>query len=305
MIPARLPRPEVRGLKAWFAALALCLLATTAQANDLSDFEAARDIYAAGDYPAAVKAFSDLVGGDPPRLSDVLLVLESRKYLAASLVFVKRPDAAREQFKKLLRQEEDYALDPLAFPRAVVALFQSVRAQIQAEVEARKAAQAESKARRRREAREAQQRRRQSVRTLREMARQRRTETLRLRWIAMLPFGVGQFQNDHKELGYAFATVEALFGIASIGTFFAHQSLTSDTPRPDQVADGNRFERTFRLSNWVSFGAFVAVALAGIIDAQVRFKGVTIRDEPRPLPKEVDHWVDEQLRAGAPFRWVW
>ena len=68
---------------------------------------------------------------------------------------------------------------------------------------------------------------------------------------------------------------------------------------------GNQIEQALRISNWVAFGGFIAITIAGIIDAQVRFKGTTAEDTPRYLPDELEDWVDDQLRAGAPFRWIW
>ena len=98
------------------AALSALVCPSQARADDLADFEAARSLYDQQSYARAVDAFRLLVGSEPPRLTDPLLVLESRKYLAASLLFMGAEAEARAQFRLLLQQEPSYALDPLAFP---------------------------------------------------------------------------------------------------------------------------------------------------------------------------------------------
>ena len=106
------------------------LLAGSARADELTDFEAARSRYERHDYARAVDAFRKLVGTDPPRITSPLLVIESRKYYAASLLFMGAKEEARSQFRQLLTQEPEYALDPLAFPTEVVALFDEVKGDV-------------------------------------------------------------------------------------------------------------------------------------------------------------------------------
>ena len=115
-------RPEllIALFRALLVAASLCWLpcvrAPLVHADDLSEFELARSRYDRHDYARAVDAFRKLVGTDPPRIANALLVLESRKYFAASLLFVGAESEARQQFRLLLQQEPEYALDPLAFP---------------------------------------------------------------------------------------------------------------------------------------------------------------------------------------------
>jgi hypothetical protein len=108
----------------------LALGGSPVQADDLTEFEAARSLYDARDYEDAVDALRALVGVEPPTIHDPLLVLESRKYLAASLLFIGATEDAKVQFRALLAQEPDYTLDPLAFPTEVLALFDAVKAEV-------------------------------------------------------------------------------------------------------------------------------------------------------------------------------
>ena len=100
----------------WVLIALVCVgVCARARADDLTDFEKARALYEKRNYAGAVAAFVAMVGSDPPRVSERLLLLESRKYLAASLLFQGRPDEASAQFRLLLTQEPDYTIDPLAF----------------------------------------------------------------------------------------------------------------------------------------------------------------------------------------------
>ena len=51
------------------------------------------------------------------------------------------------------------------------------------------------------------------------------------RWIAALPFGVGQFQNGQEGLGYALLVSEALLAGASITSGVIYMELLADYTR--------------------------------------------------------------------------
>ena len=61
------------------------------------------------------------------------LVLESRKYLAATYLFLGRKSDAEGQLELLLRAEPDYVLDPLAFPAEFVKTFSEVKVRLEQE----------------------------------------------------------------------------------------------------------------------------------------------------------------------------
>ena len=265
-----------------------------AHADDLADFEAARTLYDKQAYAGAVDALRALVGSDPPRVSDPLLVIESRKYLAASLLFLGATEDAKTQFRLLLAQEPRYTLDPLAFPNDVLALFEKVKADLQRELDRKR--EAEESARRQAEerARVAELVRRENLARLRVLAEESETVVENSRWIATIPFGVGQFQNGHNGFGVALAMGEGLSAATSLLSFVAHQQLADDRPSPADVDDAQRRENRWRTTNYVSFGVFAGLALIGIIDAHVRFVPDRVTSRPRQLPRDLDRWVHEQ-----------
>lgn len=272
-----------------------------ARADELGDFEAARALYDAQSYGRAVDAFRLLVGSDPPFLSDPLLVVESRKYLAASLLFMGAEGEARGQFRLLLRQEPDYALDPLAFPTDVYAQFDQVKRDLREELAAK--ARAEQEGRRHAEElrREAERERSENLARLRVLASRGEERVRNSRWIASVPFGVGQFQNGDKGLGVALGMAEGLAAATSVVSFVAHQRLANNDPGPSSVAEAQRIESAWRTTNVVSFSVFAALAVIGIIDAHVRFVPERVTNRPRQLPPDLDRWLREQsLSRGGP-----
>jgi hypothetical protein len=285
-------------------ALALALssgFALPARADDLAEFEAARTLYDRQAYAGAVDALRALVGTDPPRVSDPLLVIESRKYLAASLLFLGASEDAKTQFRLLLAQEPRYTLDPLAFPNDVLALFEQVKTDIQRELDKKR--QADESARRSAEerARDAERIRRENLARLRVLAEETESVVENSRWVATIPFGVGQFQNGHNGFGVALAMGQGLSAATSTLSFVFHQRLADDRPSPADVEDAQQRESRWRTTNYVSFGVFVGLVLIGIVDAHVRFVPDRVTSRPRQLPRDLDRWVREQeLSSGVP-----
>lgn len=283
--------------------LALVFSVSHARADELSEFESARARYDRHDFKRAADAFRGLVGRDPPRVTNALLVLESRKYYAASLLFLGANEEARQQFRLLLLQAPDYALDPLAFPTDVVALFESVKAQLHKDLdrlredELREQQQAEA------QAEAARLRRSENLGRLRSLAEQQTIEVRNSRWLASVPFGVGQFQNGHRGLGVALAMAETFAAVTSVVTYFGHQSMTGDHATASNSDELKQRERIWRAANWASFGTFAVLAIAGIIDAQVRFVPGRVIQAPRPLPEDLDRWAkDQALLLKGPRR---
>ena len=271
-----------------------CVRLPHARADDLSEFEGARARYDRHDYQRAVDAFRKLVGSDPPRIANALLVLESRKYYAASLLFVGAEDEARLQFRLLLQQEPDYALDPLAFPTEVVALFDNVKLSLRRDLDLRREAELNRQRELDREVAAVDQLRRDNLERLRGLAGEREVRHENSRWIASVPFGVGQLQNGHRRLGVALAVTEGLAAATSIVTYVGHQTYVGDRPTAAEVGATNRAQHAWFTANLVSFGAFAALAVIGVIDAHLRFVPERVTVAPRPLPLDLDRWVKQQ-----------
>lgn len=268
---------------------------SVAKADELEDFEHAKEAYDRGHYEQAIERFDALVGGSQPRLRSKPLVIESRKYLAAAYLFVGKRDQATKQFERLLEEDPTYQLDPVAFPREVHALFASVRAHMQQERQKQEAEQHEQTQQQLAQRRKLEEQKKR-IADLERMARNEVVRHEHSRWIALIPFGVGQFQNGDRSLGIGLATTEGLMAATSLTTFFLHQNALN-TPlsllggcAPDKQAlctKLQRRERTYRYLNWASTGLLAGLVVYGIVDAQLRFVPFTETTRKRPLPKDL------------------
>jgi len=255
-------------------------------ADELSDFESARRNYDKQNYAKAARGLESLVGGVVPRATNPVVRLESRKYLGATYLFLGKKEAAREQFRALLEEDPEYDIDPVAFPEAVVQTFQEVQQEVAAERAREDALEAVRRQREQSDEVEELIRQQERIRTLEELAAVETVEKVNSRWIAALPFGIGQFQNQDRPLGIMFAVTESAFLVASIATFIGHNSLRDENPAPSEIDRARRVERALRIGNWVSVGAFLSFAVAGVIEAEVRFKPVIRTTRKRELPED-------------------
>ena len=272
------------------------MAATSARADELNDFQRARSAYESQDHRVAAERFEELLGGDVPRITTRALVLESRKYLGATYLFLNRRADAEHQFELLLRDDAQYELDPVAFPAEVLEVFNGVRSRMadaahRAELERREREEAA-----RRAAADQLLLERGRMDRLLALATEERVEVQNQRWVAWMPFGAGQFQNGHTTLGVVLLTAEALLFATSVTTYIWHTTL----PDSAELTIASRAEAATRESqlaiiNYVSVAALVGVATIGIIDAHVRFVPSTWETRHRPLPDDLRPTVDVTL----------
>lgn len=270
------------GLASLVVLALLALAPSPASAGDLEDFRAARSLYEAHDWTSAAAALESLVGGETPRLGIPALVIEARKYLAATYVFLGREESARAQFERLLRDEPGYALDAAQFPREVVDLFEQVRVRL-VEVraaEAQRAALETENARLREE----------NTRLQNELTQELSVEVPRSQWLAQLPYGIGQFENGEDGLGAFFLVSEALLTATlittgSLQTYYAGQALgdpdiVHDERLPQYQAANNALE----IVNFSTAGALLLLASIGIVQANLTFHPTRTVRVPRSPP---------------------
>ena len=271
--------------------LVFVLVAAFAQpvaAGELSEFESARRNYDKQNYAKAARGLESLVGGVVPRATNPVVRLEARKYLGATYLFLGKKDAAREQFRSLLEEDPDYDIDPVAFPEAVVQTFQEVQKEVSTERAREDALAAARRQRERSNEVDDLIRQQQRIQALEELAAVETVEKVNSRWIAALPWGIGQFQNQNRKLGIMFAVTESALMAASIATFIGHNSLRDENPAPSEIDRARRVERALRIGNWVSVGAFLSFAVAGVIEAEVRFRPVIRTTRKRELPEDIE-----------------
>lgn len=284
--------------RAAFTLVLACLTwASRAHANEFDQFQKARSAYEALDYDLAADLFQQLVGTDPPVLQDPALVAESRKYLAASYLFLGRLDQAERELERLLRADPAYILDPLAFPDELQRMFGRVKARLSVEREA--AAKVHDETARQDEVVKAEERRRTQIRDLVRLASTERVQRVQSRWVAMVPFGVGQFQNDDNGLGVGLAVSEGLLLSVGIASFLLHENLRGQQPAAADRSDAELAETAFRYTNQISMILFGVVAISGVIQAQVEFDETRSIERRRELPAGLKDLQVSILPTGA------
>lgn len=253
-------------------------------------FERATLDYEAGHYSRCVSAFRTLLAREGAAL---VLPAEERAavhtYLSACLVASNRREEAREQFRlAILENRHMTAPDPIVFPRSVVDLFVEVRTQLMGTLRR----QQEEELRRDREKVEERNRQRDRDRLrLEELERLVATETVvqrNERWMAWIPFGVGQFHNGDDRLGWALLGTEAVLGISALAATSVELGLHAQGKGGNSDLDTVALNRAIRSAHTISTASWIsllAVMSLGLVEANWSYRAeVPLGIRPRVVP---------------------
>jgi tetratricopeptide (TPR) repeat protein len=252
-------------------ALLLLFVASVARAAPLDDLRAAEHAYIYGDYRLVIDSVRPLV---EPNILLAAATDQVRAYelLGLAHFYLGEKDEARKAFERLIRLDPEHRLDPLVVPPAAIDFYDKIQSGLAGELRAER----EAFERRRREEEEAK-RRANTVEIQREY---RRNSKL----VAVMPFGIGQFQNGDVALGATFLASElAAIGL-SVGFFVAVEDLRQTDGRVAH-ADLPRAESMQR-AQLISGGAAVGLMILGAAHALLTFKDETTVQERtiRPGP---------------------
>ncbi|MFO7177967.1 MAG: hypothetical protein DIU78_004620 [Pseudomonadota bacterium] len=245
-------------------------------------------LYEAGRYAQCADELEALLREDGPRpLSDPNVVENARIYQAACLIGSGRSEQADVPLRAaILANPQMRPPDSLVFPPPVVERFLRVRETLYEEI--RKAelsrveqARREAEARARRERAEA-----ERLAELEDLASREVVRTRNRRWIALIPFGVGQFQNGNPELGWVFLASEAVLGATALTALSMQTYITLEADRL-RNEDNNSVLRTWNTLLDVSSYAFLAVAAIGILEAQLSFVPEVREERRREIPERL------------------
>lgn len=260
-------------------------------------FDRARLYYESARYVACVEAFTRLLDGRAqlgPRERG-----SARIYLAACLIASGRIDDARQQFRQAILDDRQLEPpDPVVFPPTVVDVFVQVRSSL---MEALERQQEEQLQRSRQEAQaqlKRDQRERWRVAELERLASLETVVRKNERWMAWVPFGFGQFQNDDRTLGWIFLSSEAALAIGAIAATSIELGLHSRAEggrAPLDSRDLTNKVRAARDVGTVSWLTLIGVAAAGIVEANVSYRSeLPLGQRKRPLP--------DPLRSPEPVK---
>jgi len=269
---------------------AVVLGGRVASAQNRVDVEKARAAYLARNYAEAEERLRALV--DPKTgLKELSLLSQARMYLGAVLLAQSKREAAIEVFDRLIRDDSAFEPDPLSFPGEVINTFFDVRAQLQEAI--RQAAQDSARLEAARRAHAEEERRKQEawLTKVKQLAQEEKITVRNNRLVAFLPFGAGQFQNGEAVLGWTFLISEAAL---VVGTGITIPMYAYARSRAEDEARANDIDRkaqqyqdradNIRTLNLTLAGAFAAIAITGIVQANLSYVPERVETKPRPLP---------------------
>ena len=264
------------------AAIALFLAVGTVRADDATELERAKSSYDAGRYAEGADRFKELLNPAAPNALHAPPAVErARAYFAACLIALGRTDEATEQIERILRNNPIYSPDPVAFPSKVIDRFLDVKSRLKSEIEEAFRVKSDARAKVEKD-------QRAYIASLQKLAGQETVVVRHSRLLAMIPFGVGQFQNGQDGLGYAFLVTEAILAGTSIAAGVIHMQLIADFARDGTEVDYedyvSRKNATHDLSIY-STAALALIGLSGVVQAQIAYVPEVREVRTRPIPQ--------------------
>jgi hypothetical protein len=284
----------VRSRHAWVIAAVMALIAAprSARADAQGDLEKGYSAFAAHKYSEAegrlrALALLDANAGD---LKDPDIAADARMYLGAVLVAEKKKEEASSVFEKLLRDKPDYEPDRLRVPLEAVDTFIDVKTRLRAELEKQLAEKVQREQADRARAEAVKQRAAQRFAMLEKFAGEERVVAENSRWKAILPFGVGQFQNGQTDLGWVFLSGESLLAlgsaVAAVVSLYEAGQWNDAVLRRDHFAAEAYWTNTYNAAvgaDWLA-GGFLLAAVVGAIHAELTFVPEHVSVRKRILP---------------------
>jgi len=271
--------------------LALALWGGAAHADEQSDVAKARAAYEAKNYEDADRRLRAMLDPETGTLKDANLRTQARMYLGATLLAEKKAPEASAVFEALLLDDPSFEPDPLSFPSDVVETFIDTRKRIIDKINATKAEHARQAAERKAREEEEKRKAAERVRLLERLATEEKVTERHSRWIAMIPFGVGQFQNGQTGWGWVFLGTEAAMLVGAGVAFpvwYYNRSHVNDLVGQDPDLDPLKTYReranAAAIANGIFNGAFALTAAVGILHAQLTFVPEAVEMKKRPLP---------------------
>ena len=255
-------------------------------------------LFEAGKYAQCAEELAVLL--DPKsreRLREPDVVATARIYHASCLIGGGRTAEADQPLRDaILADPQMKPPDRLVFPGPVVERFLRVRDTLHDEI--RKAEQTKvERARREAELRALKAREQdERVRALEELASREVVIVKNRRWLALVPFGVGQFQNGDRELGWVFLTSELVLGATAL-TALAMQTHFTLEAHEVKNPDNNAVLKTWNTLLDVSAWAFVGVAALGIAEAELSFVPERREERKRPIPPSLRRKETSRVRV--------
>jgi hypothetical protein len=273
------------------AAVALLLLAArAAHADPLGDLEKAHSAYIAHRYDDAETRLRELLDAKRGGLKDPDSIADARMYLGAVLVEKGRKDDANDVFERLLLENSRYTPDPLRVSVEAINAFIDAQTRLHDTLQRAQAERAQEEQALKAKAELERQKAAQRLAMLEKLATEERVVEHNSRWRALVPFGVGQFQNGQDGWGWVMLSTE---GLLAVGSAVAAAVCVYDQVQAndalalrDPTARGysRRAQQAFIVGDALAGGA-VLVAILGVVHAELTFVPEHVYIRKRELPR--------------------
>jgi tetratricopeptide (TPR) repeat protein len=248
----------------------LLVLARPAAADPSKSFVDAQTVFRSGQYKEAAILFSGLLY-PTTQLSDLKEVIDAHVHLAVANFEIGQLDAARREFDAAINLDTTLDISGYGFSKEATDFFERRKKELD-----EKARQIEERTRRARE----RQKFLKSVDLIRVKERKNYLRNL-------IPFGVGQFQNNQTRKGVFFAATEIGLGATSFIIWTYLRSRYPDGSVPLTEVDSARRLQIFEIA---SASLCIGAMAWGIVDGFVNYS-----EEARPLTEEEKKETIEQL----------
>jgi len=272
-------------------AIALLFLGVVdARADALSDLEKAHSAYVAHKSADAEARLRDLLDAKSGALKDADSIADARMYLGAVLLAEGKKDEAADVLEQLLLDKPDYQPDALRVSLQAIDALIDARSRLREKLAAMQAEKVRAAQGEKARAEGERQKGAMRLAMLEKLASEEVVIEKSSRWVALIPFGVGQFQNRQDVLGTAFLTSESILAIGSV--VGAGMSLVRVGQANDAFAQGkgaiarqyNQQAQAWAIAGNVFEVGFVLVAVAGVLQAELTFVPEHVEVRKRPLP---------------------
>jgi hypothetical protein len=282
------------------------LAAEPERLSDAGELERIVSLYAGGKYEECTRSVAQLLDPDNnDHLRNPEVVEEARLYHATCLVMSGREKEAIMPLRAVLTQNPTMGTpDSLTFPPPLISLFLQVRKEFGDAIRAEEAKRLAALAKAQEAQKASEQAEKDRVKKLEELAKTEVVIQRNSRFLASLPFGVGQYQNGRSTLGTVFLVSESLLlgtSIAAVGVMGYQYTLVDPRAYGSDITRNATIARTVSI---ISFYSFAAVAAGGITEAHINFVPELSSRRKRELPKQTKTPKSTATTAARLLPWV-
>jgi len=297
-VPQPCPAPRyVRGLagvRQW--ALAVPVVAalvlggsSPALADAQGDLEKAHSAYVAHKYDDAETRLRALLDAKTGLLKDPDSVADARMYLGAVLVAEARKDDAARVFEELLLEKPDYEPDPLRVSLESIDGFVDTRSRLRQKLAAIQAERVRKVQDERAKIEAERQKAALHLAMLEKLASEEIVTEKNERWRALLPLGIGQYQNGQDALGTVFLSGELALALGSfvgagLTLYDAGQARAAFARQDASATAYQQHAQVAAIVGDLFAAGFLLAAVTGVIHAEATFVPEHSEVRKRPLP---------------------